>query len=269
MLCPEFPPVGGGAAHVVQGLTQELARQGHRVDVLTMRWRHRNRALTPACLIEVPCIRRHKTRTSIWELMLYLVHLMFRAAVQLRRRRYDICHAHFILPDGIAAALICWWRGLRLVITAHGSDVPGYNPDRFRLLHRLLQPVWRRVVRSADAIVCPSPTLERLVKAWAPAAPTMVVPNGFNVARFVTERPRARRILVVSRLVARKGIDQVIAAYHRLDTDFELHIVGDGPMLSDLQALAAKGGRPIRFWGGSTTTIPACAIFTRPRRYSH
>jgi len=33
------------------------------------------------------------------------------------------------------------------VLTARGSDVPGHNPNRFRLDHRLLFPWWRRIVR--------------------------------------------------------------------------------------------------------------------------
>ncbi|MDW8146136.1 MAG: glycosyltransferase [Roseiflexaceae bacterium] len=54
-----------------------------------------------------------------------------------RRWRYDVVHAHFIVPTGILAAAVRRISGLPLVITAHGSDVPGYNPDRFTRGHRL------------------------------------------------------------------------------------------------------------------------------------
>ena len=36
MLSYEFPPLGGGGAKVVYGLSQELVRVGHAVDLVTM-----------------------------------------------------------------------------------------------------------------------------------------------------------------------------------------------------------------------------------------
>ena len=35
-LCYEFPPVGGGGSKVVYGLSKELSRLGHKIDVVTM-----------------------------------------------------------------------------------------------------------------------------------------------------------------------------------------------------------------------------------------
>jgi hypothetical protein len=56
-------------------------------------------------------------------------------------QRYDVNHTHFIVPTGLLARLIKTWNGLPFVVTVHGSDVPGYNPDRFGLAHRLLKPL--------------------------------------------------------------------------------------------------------------------------------
>ncbi len=36
MHCYEFPPLGGGAAKVVYGLSTKLVEMGHEVDVVTM-----------------------------------------------------------------------------------------------------------------------------------------------------------------------------------------------------------------------------------------
>ena len=47
------------------------------------------------------------------------------------KKEYDILHAHFIFPDGILASLVSKYTGIPFVITTHGSDVPGYNPDRY------------------------------------------------------------------------------------------------------------------------------------------
>jgi hypothetical protein len=39
MHCYEFPPLGGGGAKVVLGLSKELIGMGHNVDVVTMKFR--------------------------------------------------------------------------------------------------------------------------------------------------------------------------------------------------------------------------------------
>ena len=243
-MCYEFPPVGGGGSRIVAGLARELADQGHQVDVVTMAWADRTpRDCPPGVrLLEVPCTRRHVSRSSAWELMAYLPLMAVRTLIALGRRRYDVCNVHFIMPDGVVAWLLRLVAGRRFVITAHGSDVPGYNPDRFVGWHRLLAPVWRRIVKAADVVVCPSPTLERLLRKKAPTARTVIIPNGFDETRFAPDRPRLPRILVVSRLYRRKGVATVIDAFTGLAPGFELHIVGDGPELASLRARA--GGRP-------------------------
>jgi glycosyltransferase involved in cell wall biosynthesis len=250
LVCYEFPPVGGGGSRVVAGLAQALVRQGYGVDVLTMAWRTREpRDCPPGVgLIEVPCTRRQVSCTSVWELMAYVPLLAAHVLLALGRRRYDVCNVHFIMPDGLVAWLLRLVTGRRFVVTAHGSDVPGYNPDRFVGWHRLLAPLWHRIVRTAEAVVCPSPTLERLIRAKVPMARTVVIPNGFDESRFAPDRPRRPRILVVSRLYRRKGVATVIEAFLGLATAFELHIVGDGPELADLRARAGKR-RDIVFHG--------------------
>ena len=59
-----------------------------------------------------------------------------------RKNSYDFIHAHFIFPDGILAYLVSKFTGIPFVITTHGSDVPGYNPDRFILMHIISHQQW-------------------------------------------------------------------------------------------------------------------------------
>jgi glycosyltransferase involved in cell wall biosynthesis len=243
MLSCEFPPIGGGGSHVVAGLAHELALRGHRVDVLTMGWGGRSKSdCTPGVrVIEVPALRRRISSAQIWELSLYLPLLLSRAAETFLRRRYDVCHVHFMLPDGVAAWVLRHLFGRHFVVTAHGSDVPGYNPERFLGLHRVLRPVWRRIAHSADAVICPSPTLERLILAEASDTRTIVIPNGFDETRFRADRERLPRILMVSRLFGRKGIHTVLKAFIGLDPPFELHVVGDGPEMAAVSAATTHG----------------------------
>jgi glycosyltransferase involved in cell wall biosynthesis len=165
-----------------------------------------------------------------------------------RRRRYDVNHTHFIMPDGLVAHALHRMTGLPYVITAHGSDVPGYNPDRFTKWHRYLGPVWHRVVGSAARVVCQSEHLGDLIRQQRPLD-LELVPNGIDPERFRFDRRRENRVLVVSRLFPRKGVQYVIDALQHLPQDWSLHIVGDGPYLPTLRARAAKVGGRVRFHG--------------------
>jgi L-malate glycosyltransferase len=144
MLSYEFPPVGGGGGRVAQGLARELASQGHQVDVVTMGFdRLSGHDVEDGVAVHrVPGSRRRPHLCTIAEAATYLPAALRQAQALTQRRRFHINHTHFLLPDGFNAALLKSWTGLPFIVTAHGSDVPGYNPHRLRIAHRLLAPVW-------------------------------------------------------------------------------------------------------------------------------
>lgn len=251
-MCYEFPPIGGGGAAVVRGLSAQLVRMGHEVDVVTMRYRGlpRRDAVDGVQVHRVPCVRLSATWCSMPEQATYLATVVPYAARLAWSRRYDITHAHFILPDGLAALLLRRMIGLPYMITSHGSDVPGYNPHRFVRAHRALAPVWRRIVARADRVVCPSRLQEELVLRGAPRARTTVIPNGIDEdPRVSAGGPKQARVLVVTRMFERKGVQYFLRALRGLELHHEVHIVGDGPFLPSLKALARELGVEVRFWG--------------------
>ena len=97
----------------------------------------------------------------------------------IRKNKYDLMHAHFIFPTGITAYLLKRIVDIPLIITAHGSDVPGYNPDRFNIMHRLLRIIWKKIVRGADAVTSPSEFLKKLIRDNC-EKDIEVIPNGFE-----------------------------------------------------------------------------------------
>lgn len=248
----EFPPIGGGGAQVVAGLSRELVANGHEVDVVTMGFR----GLPPLETVDgvtvhrVPCLRARKEICHPPEMLTYLAAAIPRALRLARSRKFDLNHTHFIFPDGIIAAVLRKRTGLPYIITAHGSDVPGYNPDRFRGYHRLLAPVWRWTTRGTDRLVCPSATLEKLVRDNGYRGAAVRIPNGIDVGRFCPDRVKEDRILVVTRMVPRKGVQYVLEALRGLDTrTYELHIVGQGPCLPTLREKARALDLPVIFHG--------------------
>jgi glycosyltransferase involved in cell wall biosynthesis len=247
----EFPPIGGGGSAVVAGLSRELVASGHEVDLVTMSFRGcpREEVVDGVRVHRVPCLRRAKHNCTTPEALTYVAGAMPVIRRLLARKRYDVMHAHFILPDG----LLAWraWRetGLPYVITAHGTDVPGYNRHRLRVAHRLVRPLWKRVVQGASRIISPSEILEQLVLAQRPGArKTVVIPNGLQVGEYVP-RAHGSRVLVVTRMLERKGVQYVLDSLAESPVEPEVHIVGDGPFLPELRRKAEELRSPARFWG--------------------
>lgn len=160
---------------------------------------------------------------------------------------YDVIHCHFIVPSGAIAAALSRRFRVPYVLTAHGSDVPGYNPDRFGVLHRIIHPLWRRIVDGACAVTTPSGFLRQLLQSCIDV-PVTLIPNSFDVPP-PGSVPRGNRILAVSRLFERKGMQFLIDAFRRLNCDWELVIAGDGPYLKSLRSLSEELGAKVKFTG--------------------
>ena len=247
----EFPPIGGGGAAVVAGLSRELAASGHEIDLVTMSFQDhpREEVVDGVHLYRVPCLRKAKHSCSTPEAFSYLAGAMPTIHRLLTKHQYDVAHAHFILPDGLLAWQIKRYSGLPYVITAHGSDVPGYNPHRLRAAHQIVRPVWKAIVHGASRVICPSEILEQLVLAQRPGPhKTVVIPNGLQVGPY-TPRALSPRVLMVTRMLERKGVQYVLEALAQSPISAEVNIVGDGPYLPELRRRAEALRSPAKFWG--------------------
>jgi len=269
----EFPPIGGGGAAVVAGLSRELAAIGHQVDLVTMSFQNepREEEVDGVRVYRVPCVRKAKHSCSAPEAFSYVAGAMPTIHRLLGKRRYDVGHAHFILPDGLLAWQARRYFGLPYVITAHGSDVPGYNPHRLRTAHHLVRPVWKAVVQGASRIVCPSEVLEQLVLAQRPSPrKTVVIPNGLQVGAHAP-RSLGPSILMVSRMLERKGAQYLLEAMAHTPLRADVNIVGDGPYLPELRQQAETLRSPAIFHGWMDNRSPelreiyqASGIFVLP-----
>ena len=247
----EFPPLGGGGSKVAHGLSAEFVRAGHEVDIVTMAYRDlpRDEEVNGVRVRRVPCLRGSVDISYPHELASYMANAIPTALRMGGSKPYDVLHCHFIVPDGLAAVWPSRRFDIPLVVTAHGSDVPGYNPDRFRIMHKLISPAWRAAVTSIDRIVCPSRFLERLLHEHAPKARTTAIPNGFDPAKFDATKERRRSVLMVSRMLERKGLQDALRALAGTDLGFEINVVGEGPYLSTLVGLADELRLDVKFHG--------------------
>jgi teichuronic acid biosynthesis glycosyltransferase TuaC len=168
--------------------------------------------------------------------------------------RPDVIDAHYLYPDGVAAAWLAQEFSLPLVITARGSDVTQW-PD-FPRPRRLIIAATKR----ADALITVSDALGRgLITLGADPAKITTLRNGVDINLFKPiDRLEARAavglmrpyILSVGHLIPRKGHDKAIEAFaSRAATTLAAHdlvIVGAGPERERLTQLAEALGVAMR-----------------------
>jgi len=246
----EYPPIGGGGSNVAAAVNEELVRMGDEVTVLTsgMTGLPAEETVEGVVVHRTACVRRHRHYTTTAELLTTLLPTYRRGAQLIRAIKPDVIHAHFILPSGPLARALSERFNVPYVLTAHGSDVPGYNPDRFGLMHRMLKPAWRRIVAGASSVTSPSRFLAGLMRAQGCTVPISIVPNG--------HRPhpglgtvRRNRVLVVARMFPRKGVQHFIDAVAGVGGDWEFVIAGDGPFRDQLEAQARSVAPNVQFVG--------------------
>lgn len=235
MLNYEYPPLGGGAAPVTKSLAEELVYQGHDVDVVTMGYNDlpREEFVNGVHIYRVPSIRKYRERCSIHEMMSYCISAARFLPSLLKEKKYDLNHTHFILPTGFVSSL--FHKRIPYLVTAHGSDVPGYNPDRFQLSHIMLKSLSRLVLDRASCITSPSLFLKKEITRNFGERRIEIIPNGLSSGVFHPEK-KENKILTVSRLFERKGIQYVIAAMKDIE-GFEYNICGEGPYKIHLEKL--------------------------------
>jgi glycosyltransferase involved in cell wall biosynthesis len=241
----EIPPVGGGAGAVAFDLARALVRAGHEARVLTMAFGDlaSQETIDGVEIERIECSRKNQDSADLGS-MARFVRRGGRRARELASG-FDLAHAHAIVPDGAAAVR----SGLPTVITAHGTDVPGYDRHRFAFMHRLIRPWWLKVVDRAAALTTPSHHLAGLVNVAAPGVPVSVIPNGIDLSLLSARRSDRSGFLVVSRLIERKGFHRFLEALHTVSVPVRVDVVGDGPQRPRLESIADALEHDVVFHG--------------------
>ncbi|TSC69752.1 MAG: LPS biosynthesis protein, partial [Parcubacteria group bacterium Gr01-1014_70] len=100
---------------------------------------------------------------------------------------------------------------------------------------------WRASLQYADHVQVISKYLEKLARDFGYRGPVSVVPNGVNTKKFQIEKKNEKKVIItISRLVEKNGLDVLIKAFAEVCKKFPdaaLHIVGDGRLRGELEAL--------------------------------
>jgi glycosyltransferase involved in cell wall biosynthesis len=248
----EYPPLGGGASPVCHEINKRYVALGHKVTVVTMQFKGlpEQETIDGVAIIRVACSRNHLHMCSPTEQWTFLKAAKRFLLEWIPMHPVDIVHAHFILPTGILCRFLKKAFGIPYIITAHGSDVPGFNPDRFRFLHLWTPPMIQAIIFDAAKITSPSHFLKNLISKVAPSQieKVVVIPNGIDASAF-TRLEKQPIIASSGRLLKRKGFGELIQAVKKTNLGYALHILGDGPMRKKLEALANGAHTPVVFHG--------------------
>jgi glycosyltransferase involved in cell wall biosynthesis len=284
----EFPPIGGGAAPVSYELSKKYIEQGHVVDIVTMHYKGLKffEKINELSVYRINCLRQKKETCEAYEMLSFIINAKKFLKKRLKKIKYDVCHTHFIIPTGIIALWLKRKYNLNYIITAHGTDVPGYNPDRFRFLHNFTKPLLKSICKNAKLIITPSNYLKNLItknigKYLVTRQNNMTtlqnskflhrrqnisndnscnlkvkeiyyniktIPNGIDQDNY-TKQKKENIIVSSGRLLPRKGFQYLINAIKDEKLNYELHILGDGPFRNELQKLSKNSKTKIVFHG--------------------
>lgn len=174
-----------------------------------------------------------------------------------------LIHAHFG-QDGVRALPLARSLSVPLVVTFWGLDATMTDEALRRSPHRTLRTYLQNrevLEREARLFIAVSGFIkEKLVEQGFPPEKIVVNYNSVDTEIFRPDPsvPREPVVLYVGRLVEKKGVEYLIRAMARVQTqvpDAELVIIGDGPLKSELERLAKRSLGRWKFLGVQSAEV--------------
>lgn len=257
----EFPPIGGGGANACNFLVKEYIKAGHVVTVLTANYQDMpaKEFINGARIIRVKAKRSHREYCNLYEMGSYLLQAMKAVGKLEQKEKFDICHIFFGIPSGPIGFWLKKKYGVPYVIRFGGGDIPGFQ-KRFKWIYKLLSPFIKVLWNNADALVSNSIELKRFAQNFYDKKPISVIYNGVDNDFYKPSDQKMVekkiRILFVSRLIERKGLQHIIPILKEIQLQvsrpISLIVVGDGSYRSELEELVEQYsvGNLVKFVGG-------------------
>ena len=277
---PRFP--GDVVAPFIESIALGVAARGHRVDVVLPH--HPELRRPPGEPVSFfPYRYAPLERWSRWGyaqslrkdvsvragafLLAPLVALALRRTVteRLRAVRYNVVHAHWVVPNAALIAGVVRRHHVPLVVSLHGSDV---------FVAETLLParaLARRALGDAGAVTaCSADLHRRALRLGARPERTRTVPYGVDamdpgdvdIAGVRAELGgHAGTTLVVGlgRLVEKKGFAHLIDAAARVP-GLRVALAGDGDLRGELEAQVRATGAPVVLVGALNRTAVLAAL---------
>ena len=189
--------------------------------------------------------------SSILLLPFFSIASIMNLIKECRKMDAQIIHAHWVLPNGFAAAIVSKLLGIPFIISLHGSDIftAGKN--------FLFRAVAKWTFSQASYVTACSQELHDRAKQINPNIRIEVIPWGANPDIFkpianqasIREKygwsPDEIVVATLGRMVHKKGFSQLIDVIPSLTTcrqKFRIVIGGSGPLESKLQEKVTRMG---------------------------
>ena len=262
----QFPPHFGGVGVHIHTLSKELVKQGHEVYVIT--YPHSNLKDIDGIHVigtkglNIPGIRGLMFKRNAKKALNDL----------LKEVDIDIIHGHYLFPAGAAATEVGSKHNIKTYVTAHGSDMfEMYKKQSF------MRPFIKKVLKKADVVFAVSNALKDEILATGVNGiedKTRLYWNSVDIDKFskdnknVLENNSKPIVLFVGNLIKRKNVNLILEAKKQSNTDYELVIVGDGPLRNELENKVNNDNiSDVRFMGSRRDVeniIPGCDVLVLP-----
>lgn len=269
-LLGQFPPHIGGVSSHTYLLSHELVKRGDKVYVLT--YPHPEIGDINGIHVESASTVNIKGLRGFF----FFISATFKLINLVKRYDIDLIHAHFLIPPGLIAVLVGIITRKRVAVTVHGSDIfiLASNP--------VLKRIIKYVLKKADYIAVVNEAIyERILELKIDDLKDKIkiTPNAVDLEKFnphiksnLTQElglnPQKPIILFVGNLVSQKGLKYLLQAKSIIESPAELVMVGDGPLMEELQETVKKNRiENVHFTGARRDVnqiMPGSDIFVLP-----
>jgi glycosyltransferase involved in cell wall biosynthesis len=287
-LTSSYPRFQGDAtAPFIESITKHVAALGHEIHVVLPEQREWNRGVaedgihfhtyrysprrswTPwgySQSLEAG-VKLHRSLYALAPIVFYSARRTCLALA--RRERYDLVHAHWLVPNGLIAMEVSKRLGLPLVVSLHGSDISVAERSKW------MGTLARRCFARAAAVTAPSEDLLDRARELGATGILQLIPYGADVDALradshARQELRDRHslsaddvvVLGLGRFVRWKGFEYLIDAIARARNvvpEIRLVFAGDGDLDRELRQRVKDRGlvKEVRFAGMvNRTDIP-------------
>ncbi|WP_409199674.1 glycosyltransferase family 4 protein [Methanobrevibacter sp. DSM 116169] len=266
----QFPPHIGGVGTHIYRLSKKLVQEGHEVYVIT--YPHKD-------IKNIDGINVIATEgINIPGLRGILFYLNAKKALKklVKEKDIDIIHGHYLFPAGLSAVEVGKNENIKTYITSHGSDMFEMYKNQF-----FMRPIIKKVLKNADVVLAVSNALkDEIIKTnvdkikdktrlyWNSVDIDQFKPS--NEFKFKKELKLDNKpiVLFIGNIIKRKNVESLIEAKKSSKTDYNLVIIGDGPLLNKLKEKVIKEDiKDVIFTGPRkdiSDIIPSCDLLVLP-----
>jgi len=179
----------------------------------------------------------------------YFFYLGIKKVIQnlLTEKKIDVISAHWVYPDGFGATLASKKFDLPIAVHALGCDINEYTKYRLRRKHII------NTLRQSNINIVKSDALRnKIIELGIEARKTVVIHNGVDQTKFIPGNTTELRkqlklssdikyVLFIGNFQIEKGLVYLIEAVKQCKrNNFQLLIIGSGPLESEIKALVSK-----------------------------